>query len=922
VIHHPASSRSKSEINDIEELRDQLVVRLLYLLLVTGLLATLGSLSRVLSTGWQPLMGLHIGLYLALVVTVGAAARMGSIAKRLLLLGSLLFAGLAALVAYGLLGLGLVVLVLFCGLAAALYGERAGWVTIAITTLIVMVIAILASHGKLQFVTDPAAYLYSIPAWVNAVAGVFFAATMTVAITGYLLQSLASRHRAQVQSAELLQSILSNSPDIVVLLDTSGAFIFISHTEPGYHNPAELVGQRMSNLAIPEHRQRLQQAIDEAVTTGRKQRLNATYLDPAGHTHPYDIHLAPVLRDGQVTALSVIARDIDIQLATENALRKERDFNTAVLETIGALVVVLDAQGHILNFNHACEQITGYMKDEVLGRKVWDFLLTPEERPKVEQVFQQITAGQFPNIHENDWVARNGARHRIAWSNTVLTGPDGNITHVIATGIDITRLVRSEAALVWSEERLRLSQRYAQIGTWDWDIASGAVYWSEQIGPQFGYGDVVPETTYENFLAAIHPDDRQNVIAAVNDSVEHGARYDIEHRVVWPDGTVRWLQERGGTIRDADGRPLRMLGVVQDITERKQAESALVESEELFREFAENIEEVFWVRDLRDNRMIYVNPAYETIWGKSRKALLADPLDFLSMVHPDDLAEVQEAIWRQQEGEYFNRRYRIVREDGEVRWVHAQAFPIRDTAGAVYRIGGFVRDITRQHLSDVERQQHDRVQLQTLVREVHHRIKNHLQGVVGLLHTQIDRLPEAAPSLREAIAQVRSIALVHGLQGQNALAELHLCEMVPAIANSVMEAMSLPSGIKVRIEMNWSLRVNDADVVPLALVINELLMNCLKHAPAGSVRQPVLLSLQEQDGAGQLLIDCPGSRLPESFNYQESSGLGTGLELVKALLPRVGAHLSIENVPHGVRCALTLQSPVVLPGIRIPATAS
>jgi len=917
----PVPPPSKTESNSIEDLRDQLVVRLLYLLMATGFLATLGSLSRVLDTGWHPLMWLHIGLYLVLVVTITFALRMGSTTKRMLMLGSLLFAGLAALVAYGLLGLGLVVLVLFCGLSAALYGERAGWAATAITILSVTVIAVLATNGRLQFAVDPPAYLYSISAWINAVAGMLVATTLTVAITGYLLQSLTARHQAQLQSAELLQSILSNSPDIVMLLDTSGAFIFISHTDPGYHTPAELVGQRMSDLAVPEHRHRLQQAIDDTVAIGRKQRVEATYLDPTGHTHPYDIHLAPVLRDGEVTALSVIARDIDSQLATESALRNERDFNTAVLETIGALVVVLDAHGNILDFNHACERVTGYTKDEVRGRKVWDFLLTPEEQPEVERVFRQITAGQFPNTHENDWVARDGARHRIAWSNTVLTGPDGRITHVIATGLDVTRMVQTEAALIRSEERLRLSQRYAQIGTWDWEIASGAIYWSEQIGPLFGYGDAVPETTYENFLNAIHPDDRNKVIAAVNASVDHNSRYDIEHRVVWPDGTVRWLLERGGTIRSSDGKPLRMLGVVQDITERKQAEAALAESEELFREFAENIEEVFWVRDLRDNRMIYVNPAYEKVWGHSRKALLADPLDFAKKVHPDDLPDVREGIRRQQQGEYFNRRYRIVRDDGEIRWVHAQAFPIHDSAGVVYRIGGFVRDITRQQLADSERLQHERNQLQTLVREVHHRIKNHLQGVVGLLHTNVDRLPEAAQPLREAITQVRSIALVHGLQGQNAQAELHLCEIVPAIAKSVMEAMSLPSGIEVTIKMASSLRITDADVVPLALVINELLMNGLKHVPADSGRQRLRLHLHERLGVGRLILDCPGSRLPEQFDFQEGRGLGTGLELVKALLPRVGAHLSIENTPYGVHCELTLQSPVVMPGSRIPAAS-
>lgn len=905
---------------ELEESRDRLTLKLLRLTLAIGLLALAGSLARILDSGWRPLLGLHILLYLAVLFAVVFASRLGAMTKRLLLLGVYLITGIAGISVLGLLSHGLVALLLFCTLTTVLLGTRAAVTALVATVLIISVVGALAATGQLHFAVDPAGYLYSPTAWLSTVTSILLGAGLAIAATGFLLHSLESRHAAQRRTTGIFDSIARNSPDILLLLDVSGRIRFISHVEAGYHSVAEFLGQPMPAFAIPEHRQQLQSAIEQTVRSGTKQRTEASYRDPAGRLHPYDIHLAPVIEDGRVTALSVIARDVDAQRLAERALRSERDFNTAVLDTIGALVVVLDAEGRILRFNRACEQATGYPQAEVLGRRIWEFLISPEERPTVEAVFARLLTGQFPNTHDNDWLARDGSRRRITWANTALTGEGGKVTHVIATGIDITRMVQAEAALAASEERLRLSQRYAQIGTWDWDIASGAVYWSDQIGPLFGYGTAVPEINYENFLKAIHPEDRARVEDAVRASVEHDARYDIEHRVVWPDGTVRWLLERGGTIRAADGRPLRMLGVVQDITERKRAETALTESEELFREFAENIEEVFWVRDLRDNRMIYVNPAYEQVWGHSRAALLADPLDFIKRVHPDDLPDVREAIRRQQQGEYFNRHYRIVRDDGEVRWVHAQAFPIRDRAGTVYRIGGFVRDITRQQLAESERLRHERVQLQTLVREVHHRIKNHLQGVVGLLHANLERLPAARQPLREAISQVRSIALVHGLQGQNAQAELHLCEIVPAIATSVMESMSLPGGIAVTIEMGASLRVADQDVVPLALVINELLMNGLKHMPAGEPRQPLLLHIQEENGVGRLVLDCPGSSLPEGFDFQAGRGLGTGLELVKALMPRDGAHLSILATPLGVHCEMLLQPPVVAPGIRIPAT--
>jgi len=388
--------------------------------------------------------------------------------------------------------------------------------------------------------------------------------------------------------------------------------------------------------------------------------------------------------------------------------------------------------------------------------------------------------------------------------------------------------------------------------------------------------------------------------------------------VVCPDGSVRWLLERGGATRSANGEPLRMLGIVQDITERKQAAKSLTESEELFREFAENTEEVFWVRDLRSNSMIYVSPAYEKIWGRSCASLLANPLDFLDAVHPDDLNSVREGILHQQRGEYFNRDYRIIRTDGQIRRVHVQAFPIRNSAGVVYRIGGLARDITRQQEMEADRIRHERAQVQTLVREVHHRIKNHLQGVVGLLDEHAGRFPAVASLLMMAIMQIRSIALAHGLQGQGADAGLHLCEIVPAVAQSVTTSLNTSAAIETRIDMDWSLRIADADTVPLALVFNELLVNCLKHRPPDSGNRPVRLHLHERHGIGRLVLTCPGARLPKSFDFEQGVGLGTGLELVKSLLPREGVTLAFRNDTDGVYCEMTLQAPVVLRGTRVP----
>jgi len=145
-----------------------------------------------------------------------------------------------------------------------------------------------------------------------------------------------------------------------------------------------------------------------------------------------------------------------------------------------------------------------------------------------------------------------------------------------------TALSRKKAikTLELSEQRYLLAQRAANIGSWDWDIQTGELTWSEKIEPMFGFEKGKFKGTYEAFLDCVHPDDRKFVVKSVDNCVKHKKRYAIEHRIVWPNGNIRWVLERGDVIRDKNDNPLRMLGVVQDITKKKEMEQELEKRKE------------------------------------------------------------------------------------------------------------------------------------------------------------------------------------------------------------------------------------------------------------------------------------------------------------------------------------------------------
>lgn len=183
----------------------------------------------------------------------------------------------------------------------------------------------------------------------------------------------------------------------------------------------------------------------------------------------------------------VIARDLTAERRMAAALRRERDFVAASLDTTGSLTVVLDRAGRIVRFNSACERLTGYHFAEVRNRSCWEMLLPADELAQALQVFVDLCAGHSPAAHEHHWLTKRGERRLIAWSNSALRDEAGVVEHVVATGIDITDRVRCEAAL--HRHQAGLSPQEREVLPW---LAREDQPSYRQIGAHFGVkGDTI-----------------------------------------------------------------------------------------------------------------------------------------------------------------------------------------------------------------------------------------------------------------------------------------------------------------------------------------------------------------------------------------------------------------------------------------------
>jgi two-component system, cell cycle sensor histidine kinase and response regulator CckA len=259
---------------------------------------------------------------------------------------------------------------------------------------------------------------------------------------------------------------------------------------------------------------------------------------------------------------------------------------------------------------------------------------------------------------------------------------------------DLIERSRAEEKVRESEERLRFAQETADIGTFDLDLDSGVLTWTPQFERLYGLPPDRPfRGTREDWHALLHPDDRDRADRRRVESFETDAPVEEEWRVIWPDGSIHWLAGRWKVIRNAEGKPVRMMGVNIDITRRKQMEQALHDSERRFRNIADTAPVMIWMSG-PDKLCTFVNQPWLAFTGATIEQGLGN--GWLSSVHPEDqgrcLADYSSSFDARHS---FQLEYRMRRADGEYRWVLNNGTPrYRETEFAGY-IGSCI-DITEQ----------------------------------------------------------------------------------------------------------------------------------------------------------------------------------------------------------------------------------
>lgn len=519
-------------------------------------------------------------------------------------------------------------------------------------------------------------------------------------------EKIQAREALQV-AQEQLQVIFHSVPAMIFYKDRSNRILranWYAAVACGC-STQELEGKQMEDL-LPLDAAEYYRADLEVFRTSRPTRgIIERYYNKACEERWAETDRIPYVGSGgQIEGVIVFSRDITDRKQVEQALRVTEAQFKAAFEVMSVGYAQADLSGHYFRVNRRFCEMTGYSEDELLTISIAD-ITHPDDREKNKEELERVLKRQSPGFRlEKRYVRKDGS---IWWGDltvNVCCDETGVPLWTMAVHYDVTDRKRVEAALRLSEERWQFALAASQDGVWDWDLQSAKAYVSERYSEIMGYepSEIVP--TYEWWISHIHPDDRHNVESAIQRHLDGQTNsFVVEYRVRTKEGNERWVFDRGKVmVRDEAGAPLRMVGTLTDITERKGLEAAFIEAQQRWAFAIEGSQDGVWDWEPDTNRT-YFSSRWKSMLGYGESDIEHTYAGWRDLVYPDDLGDVEAALRDYLEGRSprYESRYRMRAKNGEYRWILGRGKVIsRLPDGRPGRVVGTNSDITEMVNAD------------------------------------------------------------------------------------------------------------------------------------------------------------------------------------------------------------------------------
>lgn len=559
------------------------------------------------------------------------------------------------------------------------------------------------------------------------------------------------------ESEDSFRRHIENSFDIIFTLNAEGKFVFISPAWDrhfGYPS-SQMLGKSFIPAIHPDDVAVCREFLERVLNTMQAQSSPQFRLRRAdGSWRWFVVNGTPYFDAHGALLFNGIGRDITQLHQSEELLRKSEAALKKAQQTAHVGSWAWYIQTDHLEWSDEMFRIFGLDKETFSGdlSDVIARTIHPDDRAAIDSSNRSVLNNNKPIPLE----------YRIVW-------PDGSIRHIWAegdelvldekgqplllTGIvqDITERKLSEEAFRANETRLNLALRASHMGVWEYDVAKDARIFDDQACRLLGMDAY--DGSREMFFNAIHPEDRGLVMAALTETLEHDAQYDPEYRTVWPDGSVHHVRARGSLERDEMGRPMRISGVIWDVTDRKQVEEAFRVNEARLNLALRSAHMGAWEYDIVNDFRTFDDQAERTL-GFEPGTYDGSTEMFMNALHPDDRQNIRDAfVQTVQNDARYEPEYRVIWPDGSIHYICVRGRLTRDNAGRPLKISGIGWEITERKLAEAERER-----LETQLRQaqkmeavgqlaggVAHDFNNLLQVILGHLELVQDDLEPGSP---------------------------------------------------------------------------------------------------------------------------------------------------------------------------------
>lgn len=767
-------------------------------------------------------------------------------------------------------------------------------------------------------------------------------------------------HKLQELLAErnLLDAVLENVAALVIVLDREGRICRFNRAceQLSGYSFEEVVGKTPWDTVLPSEDARTIREQGFEALKNNPEALVGFYLNywesKTGERYLIEWKNTPLRNTkGEFEYVVSLGTDVTAQHAMQAALQESEARYRSVIDAMSEGIVIQQADGQIIACNSAAEEILGLTVDQLRGRTAmdprWQSIredgspFPDEEHPGTMSL---RTGEMFNNVIMGVKHPEKGLRW-ISINSRALRKPDDEKSYAsVASFADITERKLAEEALRNSEARLNEAQRIAHIGGWELDLVNNKLYWTDEIFNMFEIDKAHFGASYEAFLNAIHPEDRDVVNTAYSNSLKTRSPYDIAHRLLMQDGRIKWVNERCESFFDDEGKPVRSIGTVQDITDRVRYEQELQElNQSLERRVSDRTFELASERNFistvldtanalvvvldRDGKVVRFNRACELLTGYRQKEIQGQiPWEVLV---PEEQRDTVQRTFNNilADGKCTHYELEWLTRGGEHRLIDWSNSTIKDRKGDIEYIIETGIDVTERKIAELaliqardKAEQASHAKSEFLSR-MSHELRTPLNAILGFSqllesdmadplnpeqHENVTEIIQAGNHLLELINEILDLARIESGRIQLVMEPVALDKIIHTSV-SLVQSLAEQRNVKLVIEPLPipSLTVS-ADPVRLKQVVINLLSNAIKYNKVGGSVHVLCRLVNERDiclsvtDTGDGIAEGQQQKLFKPFERLDADnkaipGTGIGLALSKRLMEMMDGSIGVSS---------------------------